>query len=88
MPITQSAKKALRQSDRRRSRNLKRKRAEKDAVKELRRLVAQKKVEEAKALLPKAFKALDKASKGGALKRNTASRLKSRLSRLLNKKSA
>ncbi len=88
MPITQSAKKALRQSSRRRSQNLKRKRAEKDAVKELRRLVVQKKMEEAKALLPKAFQALDKAAKSGALKRNTASRLKSRLSRLFNKKSA
>lgn len=88
MPITKSAKKALRQSDRRRSRNLKRKRAEKYAVKELRRLVAQKKMDEAKAFLPRAFKALDKAAKGGALKRNTASRLKSRLSKLLNRKSA
>lgn len=88
MPITQSAKKALRQSARRRGGNLKRKRAEKDAVKELRQLVAQKKIDEARALLPKAFKALDKAAKGGALKRNTASRLKSRLSKLLNRKSA
>ena len=80
MAITSSAKKALRASGRKRVFNLRRKRAMKDAVKNLRSLVTDKKKDEAMALLPKAYKALDKAAKRGVIKKNTASRTKSRLS--------
>jgi len=80
MPITSSAKKALRQSARRKVQNIIRKDAYKDAVKTYRKLIADKKVEEAKAALAKAFQTLDKAAKTGVIKSNKADRLKSRLS--------
>jgi small subunit ribosomal protein S20 len=85
MPITQSAKKALRQSERRRERNAKIKKAIKAAVKEVRRLAKAKRAEDAAKLLPRAYQALDKAAKKGVIKKNTAGRLKSRLSQLISK---
>ena len=83
MPITQSAKKALRQNVRRRRENLKRKEAYKKAVKDFRKLVAAKKIDEAKNYLTKVYQALDKAAKSNVIKKNKASRLKSRLSHLI-----
>ncbi len=83
MPITQSAKKALRQNVTRRARNLRRKRTMKDAVKTYRKLVAEKKLDEAKALLPQVYQTLDKTAKAGTIKKNAASRLKSRLTKLV-----
>jgi len=83
MPITKSAKKALRQSLRRRERNLKRKRALQKVLKTFVRLVGAKKIEEAKMFSPQVQKALDKAAKTGIIKKNTASRKKSRLAKLL-----
>jgi small subunit ribosomal protein S20 len=87
MPITSSAKKALRQSETRRIQNEKRKKAFKDAIKNLRKLVAQKKIDAAKELLPKVYKVLDKTAKVGTIKKNTADRLKSRLTKLVSVKS-
>ena len=85
MPITSSAKKALRQSARRRARNLVRQDAYKTAVKNFRKLVASKKLAEAREGLARVYKVLDKAAKTGVIKHNKASRLKSRLARLLTK---
>lgn len=85
MPITKSAKKALRQGETRRTRNEKRKKSVKDVVKTYRKLVSAKKIDEAKAVLPKVFETLDKTAKAGTIKKNTASRLKSRLSQMVNK---
>jgi len=85
MPIKKSAKKALRQSERRRIRNLQRKRKIKNLLKEIRNLVSQKKIEETKKLLPQVYKILDKAAKTGLIKENTAARKKSRIARLLIK---
>ena len=62
MPITQSAKKALRQNISRRARNVVKKEAYKKAVKDFRAFVAEKKTEEAKKILSTVFKALDKCS--------------------------
>jgi len=87
MPITKSAKKALRQSERRRIRNIKRRKEIKKLLKEIRKLVAEKKVKEAKPLLPQIYKLLDKAAKTGLIKKNTVARKKSRITRLVNKKS-
>lgn len=86
MPITKSAKKALRQSLTRQKRNLKRKETIKDIIKKIKKLVAQGKTEEAKTLLPQAQKSLDKATKN-YLHRRAASRKKSRLAALINKTS-
>jgi len=85
MPITKSAKKALRQNIKRKARNLVYKTKIKKLLKEARTLVLEKKIEEAKKLLPQVYKILDKAAKVGVIKKNTASRKKSRLSKLVNK---
>ncbi len=84
-PITKSAKKALRQNIKRRARNRKTKENLKSLIKEVRFLAAGKKINEAKKILPKVYKALDKAAKTKVMKKNTASRKKSRLAKLLNK---
>ncbi len=85
MPITKSAKKALRQSRKRRIRNLIYKKKIKRLLKEVRTLVSQKKIEEAKKLLPQVYKILDKAAKTGVIKENTAARKKSRITKLIIK---
>ena len=53
MPITQSAKKALRQSLTRKARNLRRKNNYKNNLKELKNLASAGKNDDAKKLLPK-----------------------------------
>jgi small subunit ribosomal protein S20 len=85
-PVTKSAKKALRQSLRRRARNLIYKRKIKELVKRLKKFVLENKTKEAKELLPQVYKILDKAAKVGVIKKNTAARKKSRLTRFVNKK--
>ena len=83
MPITSSAKKAFRQNQTRRARNVTRKEVYKKAVLNYRRLVAAKKMAEAKAALVTVYKALDKAARTNVIEKNKASRLKSRLAQLL-----
>jgi len=85
MPITTSAKKALRQSKTRRARNLVRANAYKSAIKEFRKTAAAGNKDGAKALLSKVYQSLDKAAKRGIIKPNKASRLKSSAQLLLNK---
>ena len=87
MPITKSAKKALRQNVRGKIRNLKRKNAMKALVKQTRKLADAQKKEEAIKLLPKLYQAIDKAAKRGIIKKNAAARKKSRLTKLLQKDS-
>lgn len=80
MPIIKSAHKALRQSLKRRAANRHLKGAAKNAVKRFKKLVTEKKIEGARALVPQLYKTLDKAAKRGkALKKNAAARIKSRL---------
>jgi len=81
MAITKSAKEALRQSERRKIQNVKRKKTLRSLLKEAKGLVAQNKKEEAKKLLPQIYQALDKAAKTNVLKKNAASRKKSRLAK-------
>lgn len=99
MPITKSAKKALRQSLRKKARNVLKMKKLRKLLKEVKTLVtrAQAKredeqssspsqaIEEAKNLLPKVYKLLDKAAKTGLIKKNTASRKKARITKLINK---
>ncbi|MBI4085226.1 MAG: 30S ribosomal protein S20 [Candidatus Liptonbacteria bacterium] len=90
MPITRSAKKALRQSVRRKVKNVEQRDAYKSAVKTYKKLVAAKmdlpaQAGEARAKLAAAYKALDKAAKTGAIKANKAARIKSRLAKALKK---
>lgn len=85
MPITKSAEKALRQSVKRHVLNLKKKDRFKASVKEFKKAVSAKDFDKAKTLLPKVYKHLDKAAKTNVIKKNKSSRLKSRLTHLLNK---
>ncbi|MBI2063320.1 MAG: 30S ribosomal protein S20 [Candidatus Yanofskybacteria bacterium] len=84
MPITKSAQKALRQSKRRKLQNSRRKTKFRSLVKEFRQTVAAKDFDKAKQILPAVYKALDKAAKTNAIKKNRASRLKSRLTKSLS----
>ena len=83
MPITQSAKKALRQSKTRRVRNLTRLHAYRDAVKQFKKLIGAKQIKEARAKLTELYQSVDKAAKRGVIKPNKAARLKSAASRAL-----
>ncbi|MDP3934829.1 MAG: 30S ribosomal protein S20 [Candidatus Giovannonibacteria bacterium] len=76
MPITSSAKKALRQSSQRRERNQAWKEKLKEAVKKAA-------LEKSPASLSAAYKAIDKSAKRGLIKKNKAARMKSRLAKLL-----
>lgn len=85
MAITKSAKKAIRVSDRKRVLNLRRQKAMKDALKDTRKHIALNDKKAAVAELQAAYKALDKAAKRGVIKKNTASRKKSRLAHAIAK---
>jgi len=85
MPITKSAKKSLRQNKKRARRNIQRKKKIKGLIKEVKKMLSENKVEEAKKLLPEIYKSLDKAAKVGTIKKNTAARKKSRITKLINK---
>ena len=79
MAITRNAKKAHRSSLQKRVFNVRRKAILHDEVKAFRTKVAKGTTQEAEALLPTVFKAIDKAAKRGIIKTNTANRKKSRL---------
>ncbi len=88
MAKTKSVKKALRQSLKRKERNLVYKRKMRKLIKEIRGLVSENKTEEARNLLPQLYKVLDKSAKVGVIKKNTVSRQKSRITQFTNQKSA
>lgn len=85
MPITKSAEKALRQSKRKRKFNLSQKRAMGDILRKIKKLKAEGKKDEAQKLVPSAYKIFDKAAKRGVIKKNAASRKKSRITKFLRK---
>lgn len=85
MPITSSAKKALRSSKRKRLVNLAAKEKLAKTVKSVKKLVVAKTKEGSKEALKLAYQALDKAAKNGVIKKNTASRKKSRLAKAIKK---
>ena len=85
MPITESAKKRLRQNKKRRKGNKVFKDRMKEAIKEIRTLVDEGEVDKAEEKLSETYKAIDKAAKKGVIKKKNASRKKSRLTKLINK---
>ncbi len=85
MPITSSAKKALRAAKGKRVFNLRRKSEIEASLKAFRKLVVAKDQKGAQKLLPALMKSLDKATKTGYIKANRASRLKSRAAISLSK---
>ena len=76
MPITSSAKKALRQSESRRAKNHVWKNKLREAVKRA-------EAEKSATALSAVYKTIDKSAKKGLIKKNKASRMKSRLAKLL-----
>lgn len=81
MPIIQSAKKKQKQDRKKENINLAQKKEMLSAIRVYRK-------KPTKALLVKAFSALDKSAKKNVIHPNKAARLKSRLSKLLKNKSA
>ena len=82
MPITQSAKKAIRGSLRKKAFNDQRKKAMKEIIKKIEKTVKTDKAG-AQKMLPTAFQTIDKSAQKGVIKKNNAARKKSRLSKLV-----
>ncbi|PCH91904.1 30S ribosomal protein S20 [Candidatus Kaiserbacteria bacterium] len=81
MATSDSGKKSVRQAEARRVFNVRRLRAMKDAIKRIAGFVHNEDKKGAEEILPKAYKAIDKATKSGILKKNTADRRKAKLTR-------
>lgn len=85
MPNLANAKKALRQSQKRADRN----KLQKAQLESLRRLLRKastaKKVEEVQVILPKIYQLADKMVKKNIIKKNKASRIKARSSKISKK---
>lgn len=84
MANTQSAKKEIRASYRKWLKNRYVKGQVRSAVKSVRQAIDAGEVEQALALMPRAYKALDKAAKKSVIHKNKAARLKSRLMQQVN----
>lgn len=82
MQRTKSAKKALRQSLKRRGRNTDIKRRVKNIFKEIQSLVKGGKKTEAQKMLTQAYSLIDKAAKTHVFHKNKASRKKSQLAKM------
>lgn len=86
MPITRSAKKALRVSERKHAVNDRTKKMLKEGAKRIQKLALAKDWGTAKSGLSAAYAAIDKAAKKGVIKKNTAARKKARLARMAKEK--
>lgn len=84
MANIESAKKAHRQSERKRKRNSNIKKKMRDARKLVRDLVEKKDKSGAEKQINVAYSEIDKAAKKGIIKKNTASRYKARLMKSVN----
>jgi len=83
MPRRRTSLKTQRKDKKRRLRNLKIKQELKKVIKKFRAYLLAKNISEAKKYLSSVFSKLDKAAKKGIIKKNTASRKKSRLSQMV-----
>jgi small subunit ribosomal protein S20 len=79
-----SALKRYRQSQRRRLINQMNRHRLKTQLKKLRAAITEGKAAEAKALLPETFGVIDRSVQKGVVKKNTAGRYKSRLTKRVN----
>jgi len=87
MPLIKSQKKSVRQSLKKRVFNDRRRRTMRRTLKKIREFLSAGEVKSANELLPNAYKAIDKATKRGVIKKNTASRKKSQIARLVKEAS-
>ena len=85
MAITKNAKKAHRASLRKHVFNVRRKRVLTTTTKDVKKLIVAGQKTDANKSLAAAFQAIDKAAKRGIIKKNTASRKKSRLAKAVAK---
>ncbi len=88
MAITSSAKKAARSSAKKHVFNLRRKNALVDSTKAFAKAIASKDVAGAEKLVPATYAAIDKATKRGVIKSNTADRKKARIAAALKRAKA
>lgn len=79
MPNHKSAKKRMRQNEKRRDINRSNRSRMRTAIKKLRGALTSESANEAQTLLPATISAIDKAVNKGIIHRNTAARYKSRL---------
>ncbi|MFQ5612410.1 MAG: 30S ribosomal protein S20 [Anaerolineae bacterium] len=79
MANTKSAKKRIRQTEKRRVRNRIFRSSARTYVKRARRMIENGELAEAEGVIPEAVKALDKAAQKGIIHKNKAARDKSRL---------
>ena len=79
MAISKSATKSYKQAERKRVFNLRVSRVLKTALKEIKTLITKKDKAGAEKAIATTYKAIDKATKRGLLKKNNAARKKSRL---------
>ncbi len=79
MPVTKTTKRRPAQIERRRVVNTKRILEMRKLIKEAHTLLSNKNIEEVEKMMPRIYKAIDKAAKRGVIKKNTASRKKSRI---------
>lgn len=79
-----SAVKRYRQSQKRRLINSKNAHKLKTQLKKLKAAIAGKKAADAKGILPQTFSLIDKSVQKGVIKKNTAARYKSRLTKAIN----
>jgi len=85
MPVTKSAKKALKRSIFLRERNLRFKKAMKEAIRKYRKMIEENKIEEAEKMLPEVYSKIDRCARRNIIHKNAAARRKSRLTKLLEK---
>jgi small subunit ribosomal protein S20 len=88
MANTISALKRVRSTERKTAFNRTRKTRLRHGIRAMRRLLEAKDAAGATALVPKTFSLIDRAAKWGIIKKNTAARYKSRLTRRLRKLAA
>lgn len=86
MPIIKAAKKAMRQSEKRRKRNLVWTDKIKELEKTIEKFISKGENEKAKKILPSYYKNIDKASKNNVINKNTAGRKKSRITKIVSSK--
>jgi small subunit ribosomal protein S20 len=79
-----SALKRYRQNQKRRLINSKNAHKLKTQLRKLKTAIAGKKTSDAKAIIPETFSLIDKSVQKGVIKKNTAARYKSRLTKALN----
>lgn len=83
MPNIESAIKRMRQDRIRRQANRSKRSRMRTEIKRFRSLVSEKKLDEARALLPSVFSVIDKTAQKGVIHSNAAARYKSRLAKSL-----